>query len=128
MSRSISLASNAHLALIKTHRFRSLHEHQKELLAEELKRRRLNSLEIAALSSETEAFALYEDQIEVCSQCNQKKINRNQAGKLGLTDFFKDEAHCIFCNKNFHQKKARKKNSISNFFNFFVKPFSKTRS
>lgn len=127
MSHSIQIASNAHLALIKTHRFRSLHEHQKELLGQELKRRKLNSLEIAALASETEAFALFESHVQVCDRCQQKKMNRSQAQKLGLIDFHRDDLHCIFCNFHFQSPKKWKK-SISHFFSFFLKPFFKPKS
>lgn len=127
MSHSIFLASNAHLALIRTHRFRTLPEYQKELLNHELKRRKLNSLEIAALSSETEAFALFESHIQVCGRCHQKKTSRSQAQKLGIIDFFKDEFHCIFCNSTF-QTPQKWKRSIARLFSFFLKPFLKPKS
>jgi len=127
MSHSITLASNAHLALIKSHRFRSLPEHQKELLSHELKRRKLNSLEIAALASETEAFALFESHVQVCNRCQQKKLNRNQAQKLGIIDFFRDEFHCIYCNFHFQSTKKWKK-SFNHIFSFFLKPFFTPKS
>lgn len=101
MSSSITLATNAHLALIKTHRFRSLPDHLKELLTNELKKRKLNSLEIAALASETEAFALFENKIETCPNCQQRKYSKNQIQKLGLLDFHRDDLHCVFCNRKF---------------------------
>jgi len=127
MSHSISLASNAHLALIKFHRYRSLPEYQQELLMNELKRRKLNSLEIAALASETEAFALYDIHVLACTRCQQKKINRIQAQKLGLIDFYKDEIHCIFCNTIIKNKK-RSDSILKSLFSFLLKPFLKLKS